>query len=42
MHPMGAVVSVDRKGEGVIAIMEGLGHIPAEESGVDGFSQSFS
>lgn len=35
-------MSVDRKSEGVIAVMERLGHIPAEESVVDGFSQSFS
>lgn len=36
------VVSVDRKGEGVISIMVRLGHIPAKGGVVGGFSQSFS
>lgn len=35
-------MSVDRKGESVIAIVVRLGHIPAEGGGVSGFSQSFS
>lgn len=35
-------MSVDRKGEGIIAVMVRLRHIPAEGGGVGGFSQSFS
>ena len=42
VHPVGAAVSVDRKGEGVIAVMVRLRHIPAEGGVVRGFSQSFS
>lgn len=42
MHPVGAVVSVDRKSEGIIAVIVRLRHIPAEGGIVGGFSRSFS
>lgn len=40
--PVGAVVSVDRKGEGRLAITVRLRYIPAEGGVGGGFSQSFS
>lgn len=41
MRVVGAMVSVDRKGEGVIAVLVRLGHVPAEGVAVDGYSQSW-